>query len=159
MSPTAQLVVFGLVSGAVLLAAGSGLAAEPDTTADLAIHAVDAKEALPALRALAGVMDPELVDLHTVRVTGNPEELALARAVVELIETAGPDAPRVATREGADGSRIARVAVTKGTSRQALGELRRLGVRKIAALDSAGIVLMRDSPKQVEVALEALRSF
>lgn len=153
-----RIVVSSLV--AVALLAVPAAADEPTATetAEIALHQLEAPGALTLLRTIADTRGLKLVDERTVRVTDSPEVVALAKAVVDLAENPSDLAGEVTTLAAPDGSAIAAVRVQHAALADVGTALRvEVKIRKMAFDEALSTIVVRDTPEQVQAALDAIR--
>jgi hypothetical protein len=140
-----------------LAMAGATLPTRAEDSRDFDVHKIKAEAALGALRTIAGVARLEIVDTDTVRAWGTPAELDLAKVVIEFIETSEP-ASAVAIQETGDDTIVARVVLENVSTKQAIGELRKLQVRRFVVIEAVSAVLIRGTKEEVETAVQALEA-
>lgn len=152
----ARIVVSSLV--AIALLAAPAAAGEPTETAEIALHQLEAPGALTLLRTIADTRGLKLVDERTIRVTDSPEVVALAKAVVDLAENPSDLAGEVTTLAAPDGSVIAAVRVQHAALADVGTTLRvEVKIRKMAFDEALSTIVVRDTPEQVQAALDTIR--
>lgn len=156
-----HIVVSSLV--AVTLLAAPAAADEPTATtetAEIALHQLEARGALTLLRTIANTRGPglKLIDEHTVAVTDSAEVVALAKSVVELAENPSDLAGEVTTLAAPDGSVIAAVRLQHAALADVAKALRvEVSIKRFALNEALSTVVVRDTPEQVEAALDVIR--
>ena len=139
----------------VALSASLASAAESTLTADLDVHKIEPVDAVVVLRSIASVERAVAVDDDTVRVWGDESKIAIARAVVDLIEK--PIDGSESSVQLADGTTVAIAVLRHASTGDVLKALRaKLGIRKVATEDSSSIILVRDSNERVQEALKLI---
>lgn len=142
--------------GCAVLSVGLAAAAEP-ASADLDVRQVTPEDAVVALRAVAGARNVAVVDEDTVRVSGTPEELAVASVVVELLELPTDTAEQVTARVLADDSHVARVVLRHASTSDVVLALRaKIGISRFAVNAPTATILVRDTQEQVRAALDLI---
>jgi len=146
------------IAFAAVLFCGLRAAAEEEKRTEVfRIERIEAQQALVTIRSLAGAKEIEVLDLHNLSIHDTEERLVIARKVVELLAR---DGVPPATYDVGDGTWLAGVTLRHASSRDAARLLMsEIGIRKVATAQELALVLFRDSPEQVEKALEALRAF
>ena len=153
----AQRIVLSSLVAAALLAAPAA-ADEPTETAEIALHQLKAPGALTLLRTIADTRGLKLIDERTVSVTDSPEVVALAKSVVDLAENPSDLAGEVTTLAAPDGSVIAAVRVQHATLADVGSTLRvEVKIRKMAFDEALSTIVVRDTPEQVQAALDTIR--
>jgi hypothetical protein len=143
---------------AVALLAAPGAADQPTETAEIALHQLEAPGALTLLRTIADTRGLKLVDERTIRVTDSREVVALAKAVVDLAENPSDLAGEVQTLAAPDGSAIAAVRVQHAALADVGRTLRvEVRIRKMAFDEALSTIVVRDTPEQVQAALDTIR--
>jgi type II secretory pathway component GspD/PulD (secretin) len=146
---------------AVALLAAPAAADEPTATsetAEISLQQLDAANALTLLRTIADTRRPKMVDERTVGVTDSPEVVALAKSVVDLAEHPSDAAGEIATHAAADGSVIAAVRLQHASMADVAGMLRtEVKIHKAAYNQALSTVVVRDTPEQVQAAIELIR--
>jgi hypothetical protein len=136
----------------------SALAADSTVTADLVLEQLRPADALTTVRSLAEVRGAEVLNEHSVRVTGDADSVAVAKLVIDLAEHPSVVAGEIPTRTLADGSVIASVRLKHASAVDVMMALRKeVGVRKIVAISTPSTVVVRDTAAQVESALAVIR--
>ncbi len=137
-----------------------GLPAEEPRTEELKIERLAAKDALVAVRSLAGIREIEVRDLHTLSIHDTPAKLLLARQVVELLDHPKSSSPLQVVRDVGDGTTLASYALRATSARDAMRMLMgKIGIRRVTAVAENETVLFRDTREQVEAALALLDDF
>lgn len=148
-----------LVAG-VALAAFAHAQEETKLTQGFRVERVQAREAQLSLRTLAGAREIAIVDEHRIEVRDTPERLLHVRRIVELLDRAATVAEPSAGFEVGDGTVVASYALQhaqpNAASRMLMGEI---GIRRVSTAGSIATVLVRDTPEQVEKAIDLLRAF
>lgn len=139
-----------------MLSVGAAPAVEP-TSADLDVHQVKPIDTLAIVRALSGAPKIAVVDEDTIRVSGTPENLAIASVVVELLEQP-TDGEQVTTRELADGTYTARVVLSHASLEEVATRLRAMSIRRYGLEEGTNAILVRDTKEQVQAALELIEA-
>ncbi|HET9766892.1 MAG TPA: hypothetical protein VFS60_08590 [Thermoanaerobaculia bacterium] len=145
---------------AVALLAAPATADQATETAEITLHQLDAPGALTLLRTIANTrgLGLKLVDERTVRVTDSPELVALAKSVVDLAENPSDLAGEVTTLAVPDGSVIAAVHVEHAALKDVGTALRtEVSISRMAFNDTLSTVVVRDTPEQVQAALDVIR--
>jgi type II secretory pathway component GspD/PulD (secretin) len=142
----------------VALSSSLASAAESALTADFDVQRVRPADAVVVLRTLANTRRIVVIDDHTVRVWDDESKIAVARAIVGLIEKPA-DGP-VATVQLADGTTVAIAALRQASAIDVLKALRvKLQIRRVATIetdDSSSSILVRDSNEQAQEALKLI---
>ncbi len=142
----------------VALSASLASAAESTLTADFDVQRVRAADALVVIRSVANTRRIVVVDDHTVRVSDDEATIAVARAIVGLIEK--PADGSVASVQLADGSTVAIASLRRASAIDVLKELRaKLQIRRVATItadDSSSSILVRDTKEQTQEALKLI---
>ena len=153
-------VVFSWGVAAVAFAAGALAQVEMKLTEGFRVERVAAQDARLTLRTLAGAGETEIEGEHQIRVRDTPEKLLLVRKIVALLDRADTAAEPSASFEVGDGTTVAsfalRHALPNEASRMLMGEI---GIRRVATQAKIATVFVRDTPEQVEKALQLLRAF
>jgi type II secretory pathway component GspD/PulD (secretin) len=146
---------------AVALFAAPATADEPTVTtetAEIALHQLEARGALTLLRTIANTRGLKLIDDRTVAVTDSPEVVALAKSVVDLAENPSELAGEVTTHTAPDGSVIASVRLQHAALTDVGKALRtEVSISRMAFNDAMSTVVVRDTPEQVQAALDVIR--
>jgi hypothetical protein len=148
---------------ALLLGCASVILVEAATAAEhaaweLRLQTLSAREAVPVLRSLAGLGDLEIVDERTLRTGAAAEAVAVAKAVIAALENPGDAAVVLRGEALPDGSALASVRLRRASTTEVMTALRRLRVTNLAASSRSATVAIRDTPGQVEAALQAIRA-
>jgi type II secretory pathway component GspD/PulD (secretin) len=141
----------------VALSASLASAAESTLTADLDVHKIEPVDAVVVLRSIASVERAVAVDDDTVRVWGDESKIAIARAVVDLIEK--PIDSSESSVQLADGTTVAIAILRHASTGDVLKALRaKLGIRRVATVvtDDSSSVLVRDSSERAQEALKLI---
>jgi hypothetical protein len=142
----------------VALSTSLASATETTLTADFDVQKVKPADAVVVLRTLADTRRIAVVDDHTVRVWDDESKIAVARAIVGLIEK--PAEGSGASVQFADGTTVAIAALQRASSIDVLKALRaKLQIRRVATLDtddSSSSILVRDTNEQAQEALKLI---
>lgn len=148
------------LAAAGIFVCGSAVAGEEKRTEEIRIERVAAKQALVALRVMAGAGEIEVVDPHTLSVHDTPEKLLLARKIAEMLDRPDSTANPFAVYDVGDGTTVASIVVRYASPARAMRMLMsEIGIRKVASVEEISTVLVRDSAEQVEKAIELIRDF
>ncbi len=152
--------MLGIVCSSLVL---SGAAAATDeigkgnVTETLKVERIEARDALVALRSLAGNREVEILDAHTLSVRDTPEKLQLARSIVALIDRQDSAEAASTVRDQNDGTTLASIVLRRATLAEAMVVLRsEVAIRRFATFEDISTVLVRDSPEQVAKAIDRL---
>ena len=142
-----------LLAGVVQPTVTAVLAGEQTETAEFRVQRVKAWDGVGVLRAIIGVGGLEVVDERTIRMQGSPENSVLARRVVDMMD--GVDAiTDVTVHEVGDDTVLASVLLRHASIKDVMTALRaELQIKRLAAIQKPPLILVRDSPKQIEAAL------
>ncbi len=152
MRPTALIALALIASGGTPV-----WGAEAPAATVLRVETLSTHDAATALRSLAGVRKLEIVDDHTLRTTDGADTVAIAKAVLEVIEHPAVGAAENSTRPLSDGSVLAAVRLNHASPSDVMLALRKLGTARIAVLSGPATVAFRDTPAKAEAALNAIR--
>ena len=112
-------------------------------------------EAATVLRTIAGVKDLEFPSDNAITVRDTQERLALAAAVVKMLDSAD-DAAEMAPLSADDGSVIATVVLKRASEQEVMLALRKeLHFARFATAGEKRI-LLRDTASQVQAALKLI---
>ena len=120
----------------------------------------NAKDAVPLLRTIAAVEQLELLEGRRVRVTGSPEDLAVAAVVVRLFDVA-PDRQSAIESYSvpSEGSVITRFPLQYAPAPDVSLALRtELTIQSVAVSVAPALVIIRDSREKTSAAEELIRS-
>lgn len=154
--------ILGIAGSCLLLAVAAAAddASETKVTAELQVERIEAKSAIVALRAIAGIREIEVRDLHTLSIHDTPAKLLLARQVLELVDYSKTPIHLQRVRELDDGTTLASYALREAPAREAMRMLMgKIGIRQVAAIEDNETVLFRDTAEQVKAALDLLDEF
>jgi hypothetical protein len=141
----------------VALSASLASAAESTLTADLDVHKIEPVDAVVVLRSIANVERAVAVDDDTVRVWGDEAKIAIARAVVDLIEK--PAEGSESSVQLAEGTTTVIAVLRHASAADVLKALRaKLHIRRVATIDTddSSSILVRDSSEQAQEALKLI---
>ena len=140
------------------LTSTAALAADSTVTADLVLEQLQPADALTTVRSLAEVRGVEVLDEHSIRVTGDADRVAVAKLVIDVAEHPSAVADEIPTRTLADGSVIASVRLEHTSVMDVMMALRKkVGIRKVVVSSELSTVVVRDTAAQVESALAVIR--
>jgi len=140
------------------LTSTAALAADSTVTADLVLEQLQPADALTTVRSLAEVRGVEVLDEHSIRVTGDADRVAVAKLVIDIAEHPSVVADEIPTRTLADGSVIASVRLEHTSVMDVMMALRKkVGIRKVVVSSELSTVVVRDTAAQVESALAVIR--
>lgn len=120
--------------------------------AEFTLQHIRAADAATALRTIADARRIEVVSDHALRIQGTPEGLQLAEQVLALVDS-GTDSALTAFTVPSDQSRVSAFRLERSTAAEALKALRTVvGIAKVAVHQDPALVIVRDTPEQVEAA-------
>ena len=123
-------------------------------TETLKVERIEARDALVALRSLAGNREVEILDAHTLSVRDTAEKIQLAQSIVALIDRQDSAEAASAVRDQNDGTTLASIVLRRATLAEAMVVLRsEVAIRRFATFEDISTVLVRDSPEQVAKAM------
>ena len=149
-----RLAAAAFAISAVLLSAWPAAAEEQPETKTFAFQQLRAADAATVLRTIVGIRELTASDDHSLEITG---EQALVRLATELLSAL--DALEVVRSQSfatGDDTVIAVIPLSEVSAADAMLSMRKLEIRRIAALDDGPVVVVRDTPDQVALAIDVL---
>ena len=139
---------------AILLSTSALGADEPAATATFTLQRIGSKSAATLLRTIVGTRELLLPDDHTLKTTDHRARLELAGELLAAIDTAEIVASQSFTT--GDETVIAVVPLRVISPAAAMQAMRKLEIHKIATLAEPPTIVVRDTPEQVTLAVDAL---
>lgn len=121
---------------------------------------VNARDAVTALRVIAGTKQAEVVGEKTLIVTDNEAGLRVVANVLRLYDVKTGVSPAVSSFEVVPGeSVVTRIMLHNITAPEAMTALRReLSVKNVAASMSPSLILIRDTPEKCKASKKLIES-
>ena len=136
-------------------ATSTAYSADETQAVTFSLNNAASRDAATVLRTIAGVRNLEIADDHTITVRDTREQLELAAAVIEMLDTTEDTADATPLTAG-DGSVIAVVVLDRASSAEVMVALRE--ELQIARCATAGEkkVFLRDTDSQIQAALKVI---